>query len=184
MLESLLPTRYRSFAACRSVKPLRGFHRGREPRPTQAFAIQLWNLVRHFVSYFSPIPFEESRTTRVFHFFPSSYQLLGVAFGACPASVAYFRFLPFTHPNCQIPVLQGSVSGAAPGSPTSQAFQALPACPPRSAASRKTLSGTSRFTGCLAFCPSCLTTLSYPKGCKEAKRRSSPQGTGNRLSGK
>jgi hypothetical protein len=92
LLESLLPTRCRSFAACRSEKPLRGFHRGRGPRPTQAFAIQLSYFVRHFVSYFSPIPFEESRTTRVFHFSPSSYQLLGVAFGACPACAACCRY--------------------------------------------------------------------------------------------
>jgi hypothetical protein len=97
LLESLLITRYRSFAACQWQKPLRGFHQG-PCAPLRFFLFGCGSLTALSSIISHPSPFKESRTTRVLRSFPSSYQLLDASSVSCPAVVSWFfpvSLLPF-----------------------------------------------------------------------------------------
>jgi len=186
LLESLLFTRYRSFAACQWQKPLRGFHQG--PCAPLRFVLFGCESLTVFSSIISrPSPLEESRTTRVFHSFPSSYQLLVASSVSCPAVVSCFLFvalLPFPirtsgYLSCRVFACFGFLRVVRPL--RRSGFSVIRHAPRPSG---KPSPAVSQITVRLPLGPSHLTVLSYPKACEEAKRLESGQGGWGGMRGK
>jgi hypothetical protein len=144
LLESLLFTRYRSFAACQWQKPLRGFHQGPcAPLKFVLFGCGSLTVLSSIISHPSPFLRKAGLPGCFIRFLQVTSSLVLLLLLALQLfRVSFLLPCCFSDPNFRVPVLQGiCVFRASPGSPTSQAIR-LFGYPPRSASFRKTLSGS------------------------------------------
>jgi hypothetical protein len=172
LLESLLFTRYRSFAACQWQKPLRGFHQGPcAPLRLVLFGCESLTVLSSIISHPSP--------------FGGKPDYPGVSFVSfkLPAPCCFFRFLPcscFVFPfrclaafpirtsgylSCRVFACFGFLRVVRPL--RRSGFSVIRHAPRLSG---KPSPAVSQMTVRLPLGPSHLTVLSYPKGCEEAKR--------------